>query len=406
MKKLFFALSFLFAFLAVNAQSLSDRVTHNDPSTYRSLSAVHAGAGKMGFTQLIGRNDLATNFLYLHSGSIEPKSGIGHHFHHTIEEMYVILDGEAEFTINGRTSKIKGPALVPCKKGDSHAIYNHTSKPLKWLNYAVSEVKGMGDNFDLADTREGATLDAIPTFVSARLEKKEIPATPPRFGPKPRSNYSLQVLGPQVFRSDWHHVDHLIIPAGQTIDSRKLLGFQEVYYVMNGSGTVSTNGQNATFKTDDAFYGELGEDLSFKNTGSGDLEILVIGIAAAKENGMAIKEPLVKPKSMALQMDFVVEPQNAEAFEKMYYSIYVPAMIVQDGYMSSKLLRLFPEEVAKGIEAEPTEYNYQIQIEFDTEENRRKWVASDQHQIAWPAASGLAKKFKWRGYDVMGDDQR
>lgn len=406
MKKLSLVLSCLLAFTAANAQLLKDRITHNDPSTYRSLSAVHAGAGKMGFTQLIGRDDLATNFLYLHSGSIEPKSGIGHHFHHTIEEMYVILDGEAEFTINGRTSKIKGPALVPCKKGDSHAIYNHTNKPLKWLNYAVSEVKGMGDNFDLADTREGATLDAIPTFVSARLEKKEIPATPPRFGPKPRSTYSLQVLGPQVFSTDWHHVDHLIIPAGKAIDSRKLLGFQEVYYVMNGNGTVSTNGQNAAFKTDDAIYGELGEDLSFKNTGSGDLEILVIGIAASKENGMAIKEPLIKPKSMALQMDFVVEPQNAEAFEKMYYSIYVPAMIVQDGYLSSKLLRLFPEEVAKGIEAEPTEYNYQIQIEFDTEENRRKWVASDQHQIAWPAASGLAKKFKWRGYDVMGDDQR
>lgn len=406
MKKLFLSCSLFFACLAVSAQSLKDRVKFNDPATYRSLSAVHAGAGKMGFTQLIGRNDLATNFLYLHTGSIEPKSGIGHHFHHTIEEMYVILDGEAEFTINGRTSKIKAPAIVPCKKGDSHAIYNPGTKPMKWLNYAVSEVKGMSDNFDLADTRVGASLDAIPAFVSARLEKKAIPENPPRMGPQPRSAFSIQVLGPQVFSTDWHHVDHLIIPAGKAIDSRKLAGFQEVYYVINGSGTFGTNGQSAAFKTDDAFYGELGEDLQFKNTGNTDLEILVIGIAAAKENGMAIKTPLVKPKSMALQMDFVVDAENAQAFEKMYYSIYVPAMIVQKGYLSSKLLRLFSEEVAKGIQAEPTEYNYQIQIEFDTEENRRKWVASDQHQIAWPAASGLAKKFKWRGYDVMGDDQR
>ena len=75
------------------AQNLNERVVHNDPSTYRELSSVHAGAGKMGFTQLIGRNDLATNFLYLHSGVIQPKSGIGHHFHHSIEEMYV-LDGK------------------------------------------------------------------------------------------------------------------------------------------------------------------------------------------------------------------------------------------------------------------------------------------------------------------------
>jgi len=107
-----------------------------------------------------------------------------------------------------------------------------------------------------------------------------------------------------------------------------------------------------------------------------------------------------------LQMDFTVTKENAEAFEKMYYSIYVPAMTVQTGYLSSKLLRLFPENLSKEIQAEPTTYNYQIQISFDTEENRRKWVASKQHEIAWPAASGLATQFKWRGYDVMGDDEQ
>ncbi len=79
-------------------------------------------------------------------------------------------------------------------------------------------------------------------------------------------------------------------------------------------------------------------------------------------------------------------------------------MNVQKGYLGSKLLRLFPEALAKEIQAEPTTYNYQIQISFDTEENRRKWVASDQHKIAWPGASALAKEYKWRGYEVMGDD--
>ena len=79
-------------------------------------------------------------------------------------------------------------------------------------------------------------------------------------------------------------------------------------------------------------------------------------------------------------------------------------MTVQPGYVGSKFLRLFQEDVAKTIQAEPTAYNYSIQISFDTEENRRKWVASPQHQIAWPAASVLVKEFKWRGYDVMGDD--
>src|SRR5690606_17131660 len=128
------------------AQPVKERIVHNDASNYRTLTAVHAGAGQMAFTQLIGRSELETNFLYLHAGTINAKSGIGHHFHHTIEEMYVLLTGEAEFTINGRTSKIKAPALVPCKMGDAHGIYNASNEPLRWLNFAVSTHKGRGDN--------------------------------------------------------------------------------------------------------------------------------------------------------------------------------------------------------------------------------------------------------------------
>ena len=67
-------------------------------------------------------------------------------------------------------------------------------------------------------------------------------------------------------------------------------------------------------------------------------------------------------------MDFTVTKENSEAFEKVFHSIYVPAMTVQKGYLWSKLLRLFPAEISKSIEAEPTEYNYQVQIAFDTEE--------------------------------------
>ncbi|HLT79931.1 MAG TPA: cupin domain-containing protein [Cyclobacteriaceae bacterium] len=379
------------------AQS-SDRVVHNDPARYRELSAVHAGAGKMGFTQLIGRDDLSANFLYLHAGVIAPKSGIGHHFHHSIEEMYVILNGEAEFTINGRTSKIKAPAIVPCKKGDSHAIYNPSGESIRWLNFAVSSVKGRGDAFDLGDSRVGAKLDATPVFVSGRLEREKL-----------RSNTSAyptdgvlyrRILGPDVFSTDWSYVDHLVIAANSSTGVRMLNDVEEVYYVVKGSGSLTLNGSKTAVKADDTFYGKLGETLSLSNDGNDDLEVLVIGVAAKTRIASG------EPKAMVLQMDFVVPKENAEAFEKMYHSIYVPAMVVQDGYLGSKCLRLFPEDLTREIEGELTTYNYQIQISFDTEENRRKWVASPQHQIAWPAASSLAKEYKWRGYYVTGDDDQ
>jgi mannose-6-phosphate isomerase-like protein (cupin superfamily) len=404
MKRLLLLLTVIVS-ISASAQSLSKRVVHNDPSKYRELSAVHAGAGKMGFTQLVGRTELSTNFLYLHTGSINAKSGIGQHFHHTIEEMFVILDGEAEFTINGRTSKIKGPALVPCKRGNSHGIYNSGSTPIRWMNFAVSTTKGRSDAFDLGDTRVGALLDPVPQFVSGQLKKDLLR---PNNNTYPGSGISYRrILGPDVFSTNWDHVDHVIIPAGSTAGPRQLEGVEEVYYVIKGSGTTGVGSETTAITADDSFYGLLGEKLSFTNSGKEDLELLVIGVAASKQQkDPAQLRPLAKPKAMVLQMDFVVTKDNSEAFEKIYHSIYVPAMTVQKGYLESKLLRFYPENVAKEIQAEPTTYNYQVQISFDTEENRRKWVGSEQHKIAWPAATALSKEYKWRGYDVMGDDDQ
>jgi mannose-6-phosphate isomerase-like protein (cupin superfamily)/heme-degrading monooxygenase HmoA len=381
---------------------LPDRIITNDPSKYRELSAVHAGAGKMGFTQLIGRTELSSNFLYLHAGVINSKSGIGHHFHHGIEEMYVLLNGEAEFTVNGRTSRIKAPAVIPCKMGDSHAIYNSTSQPVRWLNFAVSEVKGKGDAFDLGDTRVGVALDPIPVFVSARLERDKLKEDSPAY---PGSGVLYRsLLGPDVFRTDWNNVGHVVVQAGKSSGPRQATAAEEVYYVVNGTGKLTIGSSSLDFKAGDSFFVRLGEGVSIANGGNEDLELLVISVAPSKQKGLAIGKPLPAPKALVLQMDFIVAKENAEAFEKMYYSIYVPAMTVQRGYLQSKLLRMFPENLSKEIQAEPSAYNYQIQISFDTEENRRKWVASSEHQIAWPAASKLAKEFKWRGYDVMGDD--
>jgi mannose-6-phosphate isomerase-like protein (cupin superfamily) len=390
--------------LNVFSQTLSKRVTHNNPSNYRALNAVHAGAGQMKFTGLIGSQTMATNLLYLHAGEIPDKAGIGEHFHHTIEEMYVILDGEAEFTVNGRTSKIKAPAVVPCKMGDAHGIYNSSGKTLRWLNFGVSTTKGRGDNFDLGDTRVGVPVDLIPQFVSSQLKRESMKSNSTAYTGK--AVLYRRVFGPDIFSTNWDHVDHVVIPVGSTTGPRQLQGIEEVYYVIKGSGKISILPDSASIKADDAFYGSLGETITISNTGKEDIELLVIGIATSKQKESNRPNSPAKPKAIVLQMDFVVAKENAEAFEKMYSSIYVPAMTVQQGYLESKLLRVFNENLEKEIQGETTTYNYQIQISFDTEENRRKWVASPQHLIAWPAASGLAKEFKWRGYDVMGDDRR
>ena len=129
--------------------NLVSRVAHTDLAKFKPIKSVHGGApGGLNYQGLFENKTLETNLIFLHRGVIPPGGGIGHHFHHQMEEMLVIFHKEAQFTINGRTSVLQGPAGAPCRMGFSHAIYNHTAKPTQWMNIAVGTVRGRYDNED------------------------------------------------------------------------------------------------------------------------------------------------------------------------------------------------------------------------------------------------------------------
>jgi mannose-6-phosphate isomerase-like protein (cupin superfamily) len=132
----------LLASPGMSLEPLAKRIAHTDPSKYSREPHVHGGAGEMFFEELFNASAFETNLLFLHRGVLPPKSGIGHHYHNQMEEMFVILDNEAQFTIDGRTSSLTGPAGAPCRMGRSHGIYNPTERPTQWMNIAVSSVKG------------------------------------------------------------------------------------------------------------------------------------------------------------------------------------------------------------------------------------------------------------------------
>ena len=85
---------------------LEQPISHNDPSRYRASMSVHGGPGRLNFFSMFGGDALDTNLWFLHRGVLEPKSGIGAHFHNYCEEMFVILDGDAQFTsTDGRPTR-------------------------------------------------------------------------------------------------------------------------------------------------------------------------------------------------------------------------------------------------------------------------------------------------------------
>lgn len=262
-------------------EPLAERITHTDPTAYRRIKAVHQGAGELHYQGLLDRYDLNTNFIFLHRGVLPPKGGIGHHFHHKMEEMFVIFDNEAEFTINGRTSRLKGPAAAPCKMGQSHAIYNHTDKPTEWMNIAVGTVKGKYDAFNLNDDRVGAQLDEPPVFVNFRFDRKLLKPIKGFYGGTGTVHYR-RALQPEVFSTAWAYIDHLVIPPGASTGKRRHVNVEEVYYVMEGAGSVRVNNEQAALRAGDAVPILLNDEQSFVNNTSEDLELLVIGVARVK----------------------------------------------------------------------------------------------------------------------------
>lgn len=263
---------------------LAQRIGHAAPSTFRQLSHVHSGPGSMSFTSVLNTTALSTNFIFLHRGVIAPHSGIGAHFHHQCEEMFVILDpdSEAQFTIDGRTSVIKGPVGVPCGMGHSHAIYNHTDKPLQWLNVNVGMSK-VYDAFDLGDSRtEGMVLDKVPQFVTMKLEKTMLQEVPAMDGGRGMVSYR-RALKPTVFNTTWAWVDHLVVKEGSTVGERAWSDVSEVYVVMDGYGEIWVDGECVVVKKDDAVPVDLGQARSITASGVGPLEFLIIGVAKDME---------------------------------------------------------------------------------------------------------------------------
>lgn len=283
---------------------LAKRIGHYDKSKAFAGKNVHDGTGTLHMQTLLSR-DAVTNLNFMHKGPLMPKSSIGHHFHFDSDEMFLILDGDCEFTVNGHTASLKAPVGVPCPSRNSHAVYNPSAdKEADWVNFNVRVTApasagqgaapgGFGQRgafnysadptgtFNLGDDRSSVTLGK-PTFIhTGHLTKDQMRPYANMTGGKDTVFYR-RAIGPSAFVSNWAFVDHLLIPSKASVGKHFHAGVDEVYLVIKGKGIVTVNDETAEVAYGDAIPVRAGEIHSFENNSNEPFEMIIYGIALEK----------------------------------------------------------------------------------------------------------------------------
>jgi heme-degrading monooxygenase HmoA len=91
-----------------------------------------------------------------------------------------------------------------------------------------------------------------------------------------------------------------------------------------------------------------------------------------------------------LHIDLKAKVGEQQVLEKTYAEKFRPAISAQDGFHAVQLLR-----------SNEDDKNYRLVLSFDHQASQQKWVATDLHQLVWPAVADRCADFSVHGYSTV-----
>ncbi|WP_406206354.1 cupin domain-containing protein [Kitasatospora sp. NBC_01560] len=98
-----------------------------------NVHGVHGAAGVTQWTCLAGRAGLAGEWEAVEWARIPPGGVSGEHLHTRTGEVYVLLAGQGEVTLDGRPYAVGAGDAVLTAVGTRHGLRNLGAGPLEWL---------------------------------------------------------------------------------------------------------------------------------------------------------------------------------------------------------------------------------------------------------------------------------
>ena len=93
---------------------------------------------------------------------------------------------------------------------------------------------------------------------------------------------------------------------------------------------------------------------------------------------------------VALHLDLQLKPGAGPELEKTFREVFRPAISAQPGFVAVALLRPNSDPAI-----------YRLVIEFQTEQSRLGWVATDLHRQVWPKMEAHSTSFTAKGFSVV-----
>jgi heme-degrading monooxygenase HmoA len=117
--------------------------------------------------------------------------------------------------------------------------------------------------------------------------------------------------------------------------------------------------------------------------------VAALGIAALYHPILRAQKTFEIAGPVELHIWLTAKSGQEDAMEKTFREVFYPAVSARKGFRSALIMR------------KPGTSDYTIRLSFDTEELRMEWVASGEHQKAWPALEALAAKTSYDGFAVI-----
>ncbi len=248
---------------------------------FASSPGTHGGAGRLRSALLLDGGDFGTDFLGMTAIVLEPGGSIGEHCNRSRDEVYLVLDGTARFTMDGGTEELPPGAMVLCPSGSPHGVCNHMDGPVRLLHIAAGDNTVREDRVDCRDDLTGRRPETPPPFPRVHLDRSRmLPAAGSHQGAG--SILFRRLWNPGVFASRFYVFSHAVIPPGASIGYHQHNTREEVYYVIEGGGRYTVNDSTFAVQSGDALPCRLHDAHGIYNDSSADMEILIFSVSLEK----------------------------------------------------------------------------------------------------------------------------